>query len=212
MDMMVAPAGRDQEEFSVFWEAGHIAGLVSVQMTEQRYMKCGTGELRAMEDDEKVDEDKREPGNGEDDDEEQEEEHQKARAIAGPDLPSRRDVEDHNLTHIPFRSRWHDGAGVDDRAVTTYSIEYMYFAEEGNAEERDAGEGTVRGSTTLDRKTGGAHAHQVKRKGSGDPRIATVISADIGKMGYGGSRVVLKADQESCNCRRTKRSGCRTIG
>ena len=37
-------------------------------------------------------------------DEEQEEEHQKARAIDTRDLPSRREVEDHNWTHIPFRS------------------------------------------------------------------------------------------------------------
>ena len=80
-------------------------------------------------------------------DEEQEEEHQKARAIASPEVPSRREVEDHNLTHIPFRSwcnhcqRWrgrrkthkrkpNEGEGVDDRALTTYSIDYMYLTEE----------------------------------------------------------------------------------
>ena len=47
---------------------------------------------------------KREPGVEEDKDEEQEEEHQKARAIACLELPSRREVEDYNLTHVPFRS------------------------------------------------------------------------------------------------------------
>ena len=112
--------------------------------------------------------DKREPGNEKDEDEEQEEEHQKARAIASPDLPSRREVEDHNLTHIPFRCwcnhctrgrgrssahkrRHHEGEEVEERSVTTYSIDHKYLTEEGNAEERDAGEGTVRGSTTLGR-------------------------------------------------------------
>ena len=30
--------------------------------------------------------------------------HQKARAMTSPDVPSRREVEDDNLTHIPFRS------------------------------------------------------------------------------------------------------------
>ena len=35
-------------------------------------------------------------------DEEQEEEHQKARAIASPNLPSRREVDEHNLILIPF--------------------------------------------------------------------------------------------------------------
>ena len=69
--------------------------------------------------------------------------------------------------------RW--GEGVDDRAVTTYSMDDMYFTAEGNAKERDAGEGTVRGSTTLrrpiivgmDKKTGGVHAHQLKMQGLG---------------------------------------------
>ena len=36
----------------------------------------------------------------------------------------------------------------------------------------------------------------MKCKGSGDPRIATRIAADIEELGYGGSRVVLNADQE----------------
>ena len=44
--------------------------------------------------------------------------------------------------------RHDEGAGVDDREVTTYNIDNIYLSEEGNAEERDAGEGTVRGSTT----------------------------------------------------------------
>ena len=83
-----------------------------------------------------MDEDKEESRNEEIGDEDQEEEHLKARAIAGPDLPSRREVEQHNLTHFPFRSwcnhcwrgrrrrsahkrRHNEGEGVDDRAVTT---------------------------------------------------------------------------------------------
>ena len=63
---------------------------------------------------------------------------------------------------------------MDNGSVTTYSADYMYLSEEGKEDERDAEEGTARGSTTLgrpivvDRKTGGVHAHQVKCKGSGD--------------------------------------------
>ena len=60
--------------------------------------------LHVMDDDENMAEDKEETDNEEIGDEEQEEEHQKARAMASPDLPCRREVEDHNLTHIPFRS------------------------------------------------------------------------------------------------------------
>ena len=40
---------------------------------------------------------------------------------------------------------------MNDRGVTTYSIGHMYLTEEDYAEERDAGEGTARGSTTLGR-------------------------------------------------------------
>ena len=88
--------------------------------------------------------------------------------------------------------------------MTTYSIDYMYFIEEDDTEERDGGAGTARGSTMLgrpiivgvDRKTGGVHAHQVKCKGSRDPWIATRIAADIEELGCAGSRVVRKANQE----------------
>ena len=167
-----------------------------------------------MDDDEKMDKDKEETDNDEMGDEEQEEEHQKARAVASPDLPSRREAEDHNLTHIPFRSwcnRCLRGRGRRSAhkrrhtkgEVTTCSLDYMYLTEEGKEDEIDAEEGTARGSTTLrrpiivgvDRKTGGVHAHQVQCKGSGDPWIATRIAADIEESGYGGSRVDLEADQ-----------------
>ena len=55
---------------------------------------------------EKMDEDKEETDNEEIGDEEQEEKHQKARAIASPELPSRRELENHNLNNIL------SGAGV----------------------------------------------------------------------------------------------------
>ena len=119
-----------------------------------------------MNDGEKMAEDREESRNEEIGDEDQDEEHQKARARATSDLPSRREVEEHNSTHIPFKSwcnhclrgrrsahkrRHNEGEGVDDRAVTTYSIDFMHFTEEDNAEERDGGAGTARGSTTLGR-------------------------------------------------------------
>ena len=62
------------------------------------------GELHAMDDYEKVGEDTEETDNEEIGDKQQEEEHQKARATASSDLSSRREVEDQNLTVIPFRS------------------------------------------------------------------------------------------------------------
>ena len=78
-------ARKKTEEETAFWR-------------QQRNRACRTGGgLYAMDEDEKMDEDNEVSGKGEIRDEEQEEEHQKARAIASPILPSRREVEDHNL-------------------------------------------------------------------------------------------------------------------
>ena len=121
----------------------------------------------------------RQENSNEEIDEVQEAEHQKARA--SPGIPSRREVED--LTHILFRSwcnhclrgrgrrsahrrRHNEGGGVDDKAVSTYSIDFMYLTEEDDAEERDGGAGTAREGATLgrpiivavDRETGGVQA------------------------------------------------------
>ena len=60
----------------------------------------------------------------------------------------------------------------------------------------DVGATDHRGRGQEDWRSGGVHAHQVKCKASGDPWIATRIAADIKELGYRGSRVVLKADQE----------------
>ena len=174
-------ARKKTEGPTAFWEAQHVAGRVSRnEPTEEHGMwdRGGRG-LHAMDDDDKMDEDKEKTDSKEiGDDEEQEEEHQKARAMASPDSPSRREVEDHNLTHIPFRSwcnhwlrgrgrkgahkrRHSEGEGADNRAVT----DYVYLTGEGREDEVDAEEGAARGSTTLgrpiivgvDRKTGGVH-------------------------------------------------------
>ena len=64
--------------------------------------------LHAINDEEKMDED--EEGNRDEeirDEEQEEEEHQKARAIASFEIPSRREVGYNNITHIPFRT-WCD--------------------------------------------------------------------------------------------------------
>ena len=96
---------------------------------------------------------------------------------------------------------------MDDRAVTTYSIDCRYLTEEDNAEEREremeeqgrseeARRWDTRSSWAWTGRPGTALAHQVKCEGSGDPWIATGIAADILELGYGRSRVVLKVDQQ----------------
>ena len=114
-----------------------------------------------MEDDDRMDEGTREPGNEEDEDEEQEEEHQKERAIAA-------------LTHQ---------ADVQQRK--TCSIDNMHLTEGGTegiqerARQEEARHRSIRSSVGVERQTEGVHAHQVKCKGSGDPRIGTRIWPDI---------------------------------
>ena len=70
----------------------------------------------------------------------------KARGIRQPGQPSRKDVEEHNLTHADFRDWCEEcirGKGRTDQhrrkaeeeesekgAITTYSIDYMYLTEE----------------------------------------------------------------------------------
>ena len=93
---------------------------------------------------------------------------------------------------------------MDDRAVTSCSIDYMYFIEDDITEERDGGARTARGSTTLgrpivvgvDRKIREVHAHQVKCNGSGDSWTAARIAVDIEELECEGGRVVLNADEE----------------
>ena len=68
----------------------------------------------------------------------------------------------------------------------------MYLTEEDKENERDMGASEARRSVALG-QTRGLHAHQLKCKGSSDPWIVT---ANIEELGYGGSRVILKADQE----------------
>ena len=102
-------ARKRTEGHTAFREAGHVAepGCPN-EPTEEHGMWDGG---RAARDGETDTEEIR--------DEEQEEGHQKARAIASPDLPSRREVEDDNLTHLPFRSwRNHFLRGEDGRVDT----------------------------------------------------------------------------------------------
>ena len=84
----------------------HVAALVSPSEPTEEQGMWDRGGLHPMDEDEKMDEDKEEIDSEETVAEDQEEEHQKARAIASPTLPCRREVEDHNLTHIQSRIWW----------------------------------------------------------------------------------------------------------
>ncbi len=87
------------------------------------------------------------PGQDRNVDPEQEEEGLIAKGIQSPEQPTRQEIEEHELTHVPFR-QWcvhsQKGRGVpsphcskkvegkleeEHRAMTTMNMDYMYFTE-----------------------------------------------------------------------------------
>ena len=48
-----------------------------------------------------------------------------------------------------------------------------------------------------DRETGAIVAHMCSQKGPGDKWIVRRIGKDLEEMGYGGTRIILKCDQEN---------------
>ena len=143
---------------------------------------------------------------------------ERARPLPQPRLPSRQEVQEHELTHIPYRS-WcvHcvRGAGRSDahcrRArqdeeerehMTTWSFDYAFIVDNGDLCTREemerVGWDKTRDTVLVseDLAFGGIRVHLVSAKGNGDPWIAGKIKDDIGELGYGGAPVRIKSDQE----------------
>ena len=143
----------------------------------------------------------------------------RARPLPQLRLPSRQEVQEHELTHIPYRS-WcvHcvRGAGRSDahrrrprqdeeereQHMTTWSIDYAFIIDNGDLCTREVMErvGWVKTRDSVlvseDLATGGIRAHLVLAKGNGDPWIAGKIKDDIEEFGYGGAPVRIKSDQK----------------
>ena len=142
----------------------------------------------------------------------------RARGLRQPGQPSRKEIEEHNLTHAEFRD-WcevcmsgrgrrdqHRRATVDAEtdvgSMSTYSIDYMYLTEDMElikGEEADKRKFNL-GKPILvghDRRTGGINAHQVPVKGVGDGWPAKRVIMDIEELGYAGTPINLKCDQEN---------------
>ena len=144
---------------------------------------------------------------------------ERARPLPQPRLPSRQEVQEHELTHIPHRS-WcvHcvRGAGRSDahrrrarqdeeereQHMTTWSIDYAFMIDTGDLCTREEMERVGWDKTTdtvlvsEDLATGGIRAHLVLAKGNGDPWKAGKIKDDIEEFGYGGAPVRIQSDQE----------------
>lgn len=140
------------------------------------------------------------------------------RALPVPELPSMREILEHELTHLPYRA-WcrhrvraravadrHEGAlghNCDDPTIlTTFAMDYMYLTEKAGyitTEELRTGRPTL-GKPILveyDKHTGAVFGHQVQCKGSMARWAVTRVRDDIETCGYGGSMIRLRSDQEN---------------
>ena len=130
--------------------------------------------------------------------EEEIEEGAKPKMIMLPTMPSAREVEEHNMTHCPYRAWCEEcvmGAGVagghrkvgDVGEVPVVSIDYMWLEERGHEE---------RGSPILvgcDNRSGTIFAHVVLEKGANSYAIKR-LAGELGRLGY--PKIILKSDQE----------------
>ena len=148
------------------------------------------------------------------------EEGQAAKSLPQPRMPSRKIVEEHELTHISYRS-WcvhcrrargiaapHRSSAEETKeekegAISSWSMDYTFLTEDfelltrTEAEEhayKDKIKDTV--LVSADRKTGGIKAHLVQCKGLGDKWIAAKTVEDLNEFGYNGVDICIKTDQE----------------
>ena len=133
--------------------------------------------------------------------------------------PSRQEVQEHELTHIPYRSwcvhcvrragrsdahrrRARQDEEGREQHMTIWSIDYAFMIDNGDLCTREemerVGWDKTRDTVLVseDLATGGIRAHLVSAKVNGDPWIAGKIKDDIGEFGYGGAPVRIKSDQE----------------
>ena len=144
----------------------------------------------------------------------------KAKPIPQPRRPTRSEIEQHELTHIPYRS-WcvhcvrgagrsdpHRGSKDDkdaedrENAISTWSMDYCFMTDNAEMltkkEMEQAGWERVKDTVIVcdDRRTGGVRAHLVCAKGASDAWVAGKIKSDMEDFGYGGVPIRLKTDQE----------------
>ncbi len=120
--------------------------------------------------------------------------------MKGPEMPTKAEVEKHNMSHIPYRS-WcphcvrGQGRGRPrrgrqeggERTAAVVATDYCFLGQ-GDAEDQ---ENPV--LVMVDEDTGMIFAHVVARKGP-DPEAMAKVMADLELLGY--RKLVFKTDQE----------------
>ena len=84
----------------------------------------------------------------------------------------------------------------EEHAVATISMDYMYMNEKGKAGKSTEKESEQPIIVIHDRKTKTVLGHVANCKGAGDERVMKRILMDIEDMGYSGTKVIMKSDQE----------------
>ena len=139
---------------------------------------------------------------------------QTPRAVRAPHQPSQREIDDHDITHCPYRA-WCEACvrgqakddchltitGMDaDSSVTRVCIDYCFITEKVKAKEDDhIQEVKANVSMTilvmLETMCRSIWAYAVDHKGS-DSWLSEQIIDDLETVGLANERIVIKADQE----------------
>ena len=156
-------------------------------------------------------------------DSENEDEGRKVRQIRDPGQPTQEEVDEHELTHCPYKpwcSHCVRGKAAEDPhrrkktaekdkqredGLPTISMDYCFMGSKGliKAEEGETGGGKEKDGVEAkdnpivvihDSKSGTAFAHAVKKKGRYEG-IVKMIVKDLDSLGY--NKIILKRDQES---------------
>ena len=131
------------------------------------------------------------------------------RILPDPGQPTQKQLEDHRVDHLPYRS-WcpecvagratgeQHQARVEAKTITTFSMDYLFLTKsrvvsKEASEENEEVEMKV--LVAKDSQTKTVFAHAVPCKGSGNDGYAIArVAGDIGWLGH--SRTILKSDNE----------------
>ncbi|MDA8582760.1 hypothetical protein N9L68_00975 [bacterium] len=139
----------------------------------------------------------------------EDEEGAKPRTCRKPKLPSKKEIEEHEATHLPFRSwcrfcvrgrgrntphRGHEGVEEDD-FVPRIALDYHFISQ---ADEAASSNPVL---TMVDSSVGAVFARAAGQKGVGrdgevEWLIASVVS-ELDAWGYRGQEVIIRCDQET---------------
>ena len=170
------------------------------------------------EEDRKTEEEADKGVDDEEDDEEEMEKGVQAKPAMTPNQPSKKEVDDHELTHVEFRNwcvhcqrgkaannphkrRWNNGKKEIEalHEHPTISIDYMFMEADYRDKGKEHYERETKGKRPIlvvhDSKTSAMFAHDMKEKGASEDTIGQ-LEEDIRDMGYQGVTIILKGDQE----------------